>query len=181
MLEHLRSKPEDSHKSLRFGARDSPLYPVLHQQGVLACPLVCGAYFNGVETGVSKPLELHIARHTCSDRRRPAPPAELNGPYLATTMAGVRAAFTAQARNAMLDPISPPPHKVAVEFCSMHADISPLHMRTSGCQSAVAIPKPNIPTLLLVLMELLIRLRTSEEMPYGMQRGTRSSYFPPLV
>ena len=109
LLEHLRSDPEDTHKTLRFGACDSPVYHVLQQQGVLACPLGCGAYFNGGETGVSKPLEFHIARRNCHDRRLSATPTELDGPYLATTMVGIRTALTAKARNVRSYPNSAPP------------------------------------------------------------------------
>ena len=83
-LEHLRSEPELEHKAFRFGATESPLYPLLQQQGVLACPRGCGALFNGGDQCTSKPLELHIGRARCRDRRPSAALAELNGPYLAT-------------------------------------------------------------------------------------------------
>ena len=108
LLEHLRSDPEEAHKILRFGACESPLYPVLQQQGVLACPLGCGAFFNGGDNGVSKPLDFHIGRRNCRDRRPTSPPAELSGPYLATTIAGVRATLTAQDHTARPDPNSAP-------------------------------------------------------------------------
>ncbi len=47
LLEHLRSDPEPEHKNFRFGATDSPLYPQLMHQGVMACPRGWGAFFNG--------------------------------------------------------------------------------------------------------------------------------------
>ena len=68
LLEHLRSDPEESHKTLRFGACESTHYPALKLQGVLACPRRCGAFFNGGDNGVSKPLELHIRRRNCGRR-----------------------------------------------------------------------------------------------------------------
>ena len=154
LLEHLRSDPEETHKSLRFGACESPHYPELQQQGVLACPLGCGAYFNGGENSTSKPLEYHIARRNCQDRRPLAPSAELNGPYLATTIAGVNASLSAQARVARSAPHSVPPHSAAVEFCSQHPSFTPLHMRESGCLSAVAIPTPSLAALLPVATDL---------------------------
>ena len=94
LLEHMRSESEQSHKTLRFGARESAHYPALKLQGVLAYPRGCGAYFNGGDNAVSKPLELHIGRRNCRDRRPTAPTTELQGPYLATTIAGVRESFT---------------------------------------------------------------------------------------
>ncbi len=36
LLEHLRSDPELEHKTFRFGATESSLYPQLTQQGVFA-------------------------------------------------------------------------------------------------------------------------------------------------
>jgi len=95
LLEHLRLDPEPAQKALRFGACESARYPQLQQQGVLSCPLGCGAYFNGGEHGVSKPLEFHVKRANCRDRRPLATPAELDGPYMATTIAGVRTSLTA--------------------------------------------------------------------------------------
>ena len=100
LLEHLRSEPEESHKTLRFGACESAFYPTLLQQGVQACPRGCGAYFNGEENVVSKPLELHIGRRNCRDRRPLAPATKLDGPYLATTIDGVEAFLTTLARHA---------------------------------------------------------------------------------
>ena len=154
LLEHLRSEPDPDHKALRLGACDSPIFPVLTQHGVLACPLGCGAYFNGGENGTSKPLEFHIARRNCQDRRPSAPSAGLTSPYLATTIAGVQASLTAQARAPRSAPLSAPPHSAAVEFCSKHPNFTPLHMRESGCLSAVAIPKPSLAALLPVATDL---------------------------
>jgi len=53
-------------------------------------------------------------------------------------------------------PKPPPPHThtAAVEFCHANPAFTPLHMRTSGCQSAVAIPKPSVAALLPVVTEL---------------------------
>jgi len=59
-------------------------------------------------------LDFHIERRNCRDRRPTAPPAELSGPYLATTIAGVRATLTAQAHTARSNPNSAPPPP----FCS---------------------------------------------------------------
>jgi hypothetical protein len=87
LLEHLRTDPEIEHKTLRFGATESPMYPLLKQQGVMACPRGCGAFFNGGDQCISKPLKLHTGRGRCRDRRPSAAPAELNGPYMATTIA----------------------------------------------------------------------------------------------
>ena len=109
ILEHPRSEPEPAHKALIFGACESPHYPQLLDQGVMSCPLGCGAYFNGGEHGVSKPLELHVIRANCRDKRPQAIPAELDGPYLATSIAGVRTSLTAQARTASSDPHQVPP------------------------------------------------------------------------
>ena len=60
LLEHLRSDPELEHKTFRFGAAESSQYPQLRQQGVLACPRGCGAFFNGGDHCVSQPLELRM-------------------------------------------------------------------------------------------------------------------------
>jgi len=133
LLDHLRSEPDPGHKALRFGACDSAHYPQLLQQGVLACPLRCGAYFNGGEHGVSKPLDFHVARANFRDRRPTAPPAELNGPYRATTTVGVRSSLAAQARAARSDPGSVPPHSAADEFCCSNPSFTLVYMRTSGC------------------------------------------------
>ena len=157
LLDHLRSEPDPSHKTLRFGAHDSAHYPQLLQQGVLACPLGCGAYFNGGEQGVSKPLEYHVARAKCRDRRLTTLHAELNGPYLATTTVGVRSSLAAQARAAKFDPGSAPPHSAAVEFCCSNPNFNLVHKRTSGCQSAVALPKPSLPVILPVITDLLTK------------------------
>ena len=51
----------------------------------------------------------------------------------------------------------PPPHTAAVKFCTTNPDFTPLHLRTSGCQSAVNIPKPSLQQLLPVLTELLTK------------------------
>jgi len=91
ILEHLKSDPEIEHKALRFGASESPHYPLLMRHGVMACPLGCGAYFNEGEKGISKPLEVHIGRAKCRDRRPSTTTSELTGPYLATTIGGVKA------------------------------------------------------------------------------------------
>jgi hypothetical protein len=155
LLDHLRSDPELEHKNFRFGAAESSLYPQLQQQGVLACPRGCGAFFNGGDHCASKPLELHVQRARCRDRRQAAAPAELQGPYLATTIAGVRATLTAQAATARSAPERVPPHTAAVEFCSANPDFTPLHLRTSGCQSAVSIPKPSLHLLLPVITDLM--------------------------
>jgi hypothetical protein len=69
-------------------------------------------------------------------------------------MAGVRAALTAQAQNAILNPDHAPLHTTTVEFCHAYPDFTPMHMRTAGCESAVAIPRPSVTTLLLVVTEL---------------------------
>jgi len=131
-LEHLRSDPEIEHKTLRFGACESPHYPKLMQQRVMASPLGCGAYFNGGEQGISKPLEVHIGRAKCRDRRPSAATAELTGPYMATTIVGVRGTLPAQANTTRSDPDRTPPHPIAVEFFCAQPDFTPLHMRTSG-------------------------------------------------
>jgi hypothetical protein len=155
LLDHLRTEPDPTHKTLRFNACASSHYPQLLQQGVLACPLGCGSFFNGGETGTSKPLEFHIGRANCVDRRPTAPAAELNGPYLATTITGVRASLTAQARSARSAPATVPPHSAAVDFCCSHPEFTPIHMRTSGCQSAVSLPKPCLSTITPVITDLL--------------------------
>jgi hypothetical protein len=93
LLEHLRSSSNNDHKSFRFGAYESPYYPLLVAQGVLAYPRGCGAFFNGGDTGSSKLLEASIARGSCCDRRTQAPLLEVDGPFLVTTMAGVRATW----------------------------------------------------------------------------------------
>ena len=43
ILEHLRSDPELEHKTLRFGACESPYYLQLKHRGIMACPLGCRA------------------------------------------------------------------------------------------------------------------------------------------
>ena len=136
LLEHLRSDPEIEHKAFRFGATELGLYPQLKHQVELACPRECGAFFNGGNQCTSRPLELHVERARCRDRRPSAAPAELHGPYLATTIAGVRATLTAQATTVRFSPESVPPHTAAVDFCPAHPDFTPVHLRTSGCQSA---------------------------------------------
>jgi hypothetical protein len=108
---------------------------------------------SGADT--SKPSELHIERASCRDRRPLAAPAELNGPYLATTVVGVRATLTAQASAARSAPDRASPHSATVEFCSAHPDFTPLHLRTSRCKSAVNLPKPSMHRLLPVITELL--------------------------
>jgi len=114
LLEHLRSDPRIEHKTFRFGATESPMYPMLMQQGVMACPRGCGAFFNGGDKCISKPLELHIGRGRCHDRRPLAAPTELNGPYMATTIARIGASLTAQATTARSAPENTPPHSAAV-------------------------------------------------------------------
>ena len=115
----------------------------------------CGAYFNGGEHGVSKPLEFHARRSNCRDRRPLATPAELDGPYIATTIAGVRTTLTDHTRTAKPDPHKAPPHSAVVEFCCENPGFSPVHLRTSGCQSAVALPKPCITMILPVVTDLM--------------------------
>jgi hypothetical protein len=132
LLEYLRSDPEGSHKTLRFGACQSIHYPHLVQQGVLACPRGCGSFFNGGDNGVSKPLDIYIARGNCRDRRPGALPQELAEPYLATSNAGVRTTLAAQASRARMDPGMTPPHSAAVGFCcAIPPGLTPIHMRTS--------------------------------------------------
>ena len=62
--------------------------------------------------------------------------------------------MTAQAQNARSDPSHAPPHFAVVEFCNTHPDFTPFHMKMSGCQSTVAIPKPCIAALLPVVKDL---------------------------
>jgi len=153
LLEHVRSNPETSHKALGLGACESAHYPQLQQKEVMACPLGCGAYFNGGEHGDSNPLEFHVRRANCRDRRPLATPAELDGTYLATTIAGVKTPLTAQARIARSNPHRAPPHSAAVEFCCENPGFTPVRLRTSGCQSAVVLPKPCITMILLVVTD----------------------------
>ena len=128
------------HKPVRFEACQSALYPQVVVQGVLACLRGRGAVFNGGDTGSSKPLETHIARGSCRDRRPHAPSLELNGPFLATSIAGVYATL-AQAAAARFEPHLAPPHAAAIEFCHQHPAFTPIHLRTSGCKSIAALPK----------------------------------------
>ena len=103
---------------------------------------------------VSKPLELYIRQRNFRDMRPTDPTGELHGPYLATTIAGVRASLTTQAQQARSNPTHAPPHSAAIEFCSTHPDFAPLHMKLSGCQSAVAIPKPCTAAMLPLVTDL---------------------------
>ena len=67
---------------------------------------------------------------------------------MATTIAGVKASLATQAQQTMSYPSLAPPYSAAIEFCSTHPDFAPMHMKLSGCQSSVAIPKPSTAALL---------------------------------
>jgi hypothetical protein len=60
LLEHLHSASDDYHKPCMLRACLFTFYPHLVAQGVLTCPRGCGAFFNGGDTGFSKPLEAHL-------------------------------------------------------------------------------------------------------------------------
>jgi hypothetical protein len=62
--------------------------------------------------------------------------------------------LTTHAQQVRSDPTLAPPHSAAIEFCSTHPDFAPLHMKLSGCQSAVAIPKLCTAALLPVVTDL---------------------------
>jgi len=106
------------------------------------------------DTSTSKPLELHIARGSCRDRRPQAPPPELGVPYLATFIVGVRATLMAQAIAARLAPHNAPPHSVGVEFCLVKPSFTPVHLRTLGCQWATTLPRPCVQQMLPTLTDL---------------------------
>jgi hypothetical protein len=128
-LKHLRRATDNTHKLFKFGACESAqYYPQLAAQGVLAFPRGCGALFNGGDSGSSEPLEAHIARGSCRDRRPQAPPPELDGPFLATTVVGVRASFPTQAATTMSVPHMAPPHASAVELCRENPAFTPIHL-----------------------------------------------------
>ena len=76
---------------------------------------------------------------------------------MATTIDGVRAALTAQTTTTRFAPECAPPHTATIEFCTTHPNFTPLHLRTSGCQLAVSIPKPSMHQLLPAMTELLTK------------------------
>ena len=76
----------DTHKTLRLGASDPLVAPLLLAQGVLSSSHGCGAFFDDGPLDTPKPCDAHIANNTCCGR------------YLAAT---VSSRWTA--------PSSPPP------------------------------------------------------------------------
>ena len=129
---------------------------------MLACPRRCEGFFNGGNTGSSNFLESHIARGSCRDRRTQAFPPELDGPFLSTTMVGVRATLSAHAIAAKsVLHMAPPPHAAAVEFCRENPAFTPIHLRTSGCQSVAALPNPYLQQMLPCLPEIFTKAATN--------------------
>ena len=54
-----------------------------------------------------------------------------------------------------------PMHFVAILLCMENHDFAATYMRTSGAQSAVAIPTPTMPVLTLAIADLLSRANTT--------------------
>ena len=104
-------------------------------------------------------MEAHIARGTCRARRHGSslPPRELDRPYLPTTTRVVAATLASNATQVHQDPSSVPVNSTAIIFCGGNPDFTAPHMRTSGMQSAVALPAQGLSMLLPVITDLLTR------------------------
>jgi hypothetical protein len=107
-------------------------------------PKGCGAFFDGGNNNISRPLAAHVATKRCRphlqahhNRTR-----EVTGPYLPITMGGIRTAHLDIAAHAAEQPPPGLPHALAVNFCRVNPAFTRDHFRTSGTQSASALPGP---------------------------------------
>ena len=161
LLHHLLSGTDETHKTPRFEACDSPLYPKVLAHGVPTSTQGCGAFFDAGSSGISKPLGAHLARGRCRDRRPRALPREVDGTYLAKSISGVRTALTTQLTIAKTTLHIAPPHSEAVDFCCVNLGFTQIHLRTSSSISATSLPKPCPQHLLHGISHILAKASTT--------------------
>ena len=78
-----------------------------------------------------------------------------------TTTTGVTAALMSEAQQAATNPSLVPVNSAAIAFCLANPDYNGLHMRTSGLQSAAALPSPRLSQLTPVIKDLLERAHST--------------------
>jgi hypothetical protein len=85
----------------------------------------------------------------------------MDGHFMPTTTRGVVAGLDHPDAHARQDPPLATLHVAAIAYCTDNPDFTDIHMRTFGTQSAATLPTHAQALFILIIVDLVIRARTT--------------------